>query len=56
MLFNSYLDTLQLKVFEAKRKLIEIDKPVTPNDIKDLIAGKGYQWTEKNAHGNFSES
>jgi hypothetical protein len=38
---NSYLDTLQLKVFEAKRKLIEIDKPLTPNDIKALLYGKG---------------
>src|SRR5664279_1192038 len=37
---NSYLDTLQLKVFEAKRKLIEIDKPITPNAIKDLLLGK----------------
>ena len=34
---NSYLDTLQLKVFEAKRKLIEIDKPLTPGNIKDLL-------------------
>src|SRR5450755_532722 len=37
---NSYLDTLQLKVFEAKRKLIEIDKPISPNAIKDLLLGK----------------
>ncbi len=38
---NSYLDTLQLKVFEAKRKLIEFDKSITPNNIKDLLLGKG---------------
>jgi site-specific recombinase XerD len=38
---NAYLDTLQLKVFEAKRKLIEIDKPVTPTAIKNLLLGKG---------------
>lgn len=28
--FNAYLDTLQQKVFEAKRKLIELDKSLTP--------------------------
>jgi hypothetical protein len=38
--FNSYLDTLQLKVFEAKRRLLEVDKPVTPENIKDLLLGK----------------
>ncbi len=32
--FNSYLDTLQQKVFEAKRKLIEIDKHLTGENIK----------------------
>src|SRR5450432_980354 len=39
-LFNSYLDTLQQKVFEAKRKLLELDKPVTSQNIKDLLLGK----------------
>lgn len=38
--FNAYLDTLQQKVFEAKRKLIELDKPVTPVNIKSLVQGK----------------
>jgi len=38
--FNSYLDTLQLKVFEAKRRLLEVDKPVTPENIKDVLLGK----------------
>ena len=37
---NSYLDTLQQKVFEAKRQLIELDKEVTPTRIKDLMLGK----------------
>jgi integrase len=37
---NSYLDTLQQKVFEAKRKLIELDIEVTPHAIKDLMLGK----------------
>jgi len=37
---NSYLDTLQQKVFEAKRKLIELDVEVTPHAIKDLMLGK----------------
>ena len=38
--FNAYLDTLQQKVFEAKRKLLELDKPVTPQNIKGLLLGK----------------
>lgn len=37
---NSYLDTLQQKVFEAKRRLIEVDEEVTPAKIKDLMMGK----------------
>ena len=37
---NSYLDTLQQKVFEAKRKLIELDIEITPQAIKDLMLGK----------------
>ena len=37
---NSYLDTLQQKVFEAKRQLIELDQEVTPTRIKDLMLGK----------------
>ncbi len=37
---NSYLDTLQQKVFEAKRKLIELDIEVTPQAIKDLMLGE----------------
>jgi site-specific recombinase XerD len=38
--FNDYLDTLQQKVFEAKRKLLELDKPVTAKNIKDLLFGR----------------
>jgi hypothetical protein len=37
---NTYLDTLQQKVFEAKRQLIELDQEVTPMRIKDLMLGK----------------
>jgi hypothetical protein len=37
---NSYLDTLQQKVFEAKRQLIELDQEITPARIKDLMLGK----------------
>ena len=36
---NSYLDTLQQKIFEAKRKLIEVDKPVTAENIKNGLFG-----------------
>src|SRR5579863_8744546 len=38
-LFNAYLDTLQQKVFEAKRKLVEVDKEVTAENIKNILLG-----------------
>ena len=38
--FNGYQDTLQQKVFEAKRKLLELDRPISPEAIKDLLLGK----------------
>lgn len=38
--FNAYLDTLQQKVFESKRKLLELDQAVTPGNIKTLLLGK----------------
>ncbi|MGN6267025.1 MAG: site-specific integrase [Ginsengibacter sp.] len=41
--FNAYLDTLQQKVFEAKRKLIEIDKTINPENIKNLLLQKADQ-------------
>ena len=41
--FNSYLDTLQQKVFEAKRKLIETDKEISAESIKDLLLGRNKQ-------------
>ena len=41
--FNSYLDTLQQKVFEAKRKLIETDKEISAASIKDLLLGRNKQ-------------
>lgn len=37
--FNAYLDTLQQKVYEAKRKLIETDKEITAKSIKNLVLG-----------------
>ncbi|MGI8950813.1 MAG: Arm DNA-binding domain-containing protein [Chitinophagaceae bacterium] len=37
---NAYLDTLQQKVFEAKRRLIELDHEVTPTNIKEIMLGK----------------
>ncbi len=42
-MFNSYLDTLQQKVFEAKRRLIEIDRDISVITIKNLILGKEYK-------------
>ena len=38
--FNAYLDTLQQKVFEAKRKLLELDKEISPAHIKDVMLGR----------------
>ncbi len=37
---NAYLDTLQQKVFEAKRRLIETDKELTAENIKNELLGK----------------
>ncbi|MGI8951664.1 MAG: Arm DNA-binding domain-containing protein [Chitinophagaceae bacterium] len=37
---NVYLDTLQQKVFEAKRRLIEVDQEVTPSNIKEIMLGR----------------
>lgn len=36
---NSYLDTYQAKVFEAKRKLVEGNQMVTAAAIKDMLMG-----------------
>ena len=38
--FNSYLDTLQQKVFEAKRRIIELDKELTAESLKNELLGK----------------
>ena len=38
--FNAYLDTLQQKVFEAKRRLIETDKELTAETIKNELLGR----------------
>ncbi len=38
--FNAYLDTLQQKVFEAKRRLIELDKPVAVESLKASLLGR----------------
>lgn len=37
---NSYLDTLQQKVFEAKRKLLERDEDLSAEAIKSLLLGR----------------
>lgn len=37
--FNLYLDTLQQKAFEAKRKLIELDREITARSIKTILSG-----------------
>jgi site-specific recombinase XerD len=36
---NAYLDTLRNKVYEARRTLLETNKPVTAAAIKDLLTG-----------------
>lgn len=38
--FNAYLDTLQQKVFEAKRKLLELDKPLSCESLKTSLHGR----------------
>jgi len=38
-LVNTYLNTLQQKVFEAKRKLLERDTEVSAENIKALLLG-----------------
>jgi site-specific recombinase XerD len=39
--FNTYLDTLQQKAFEAKRRLLELDKEITSRAIKYILSGQG---------------
>jgi hypothetical protein len=39
-LLNAYLNALQHKVFEAKKKLLETDNLITPESIKDMLLGK----------------
>src|SRR5687768_12668355 len=36
---NSYLDTYQAKVYDAKRKLIEANQMITSTAIKDILVG-----------------
>lgn len=38
--FNAYLDTLQQKVYEAKRRLIELDQNYSAEDIKNNVLGR----------------
>ena len=37
---NAFLDTLQAKVYEAQRKLVEADESVNVNTIREIITGK----------------
>jgi hypothetical protein len=36
---NAFLDSLQTKVYEAQRNLVDAGKPVTANSIKDILTG-----------------
>src|SRR4051812_24650115 len=38
--FNAYLDTLQQKVYETKRQLMELDKPINCDNLKTLLTGR----------------
>src|SRR5690606_2949871 len=40
-LLNNYLETLQAKVFEVRRQLIESDIPITAEAIKTKLTGTG---------------
>src|SRR5690349_16768878 len=37
---NAYLDTLRSKVLDGKKMLIESDKPVTAESLKNILSGK----------------
>lgn len=37
---NAYLDTLQEKVYEIKRRLIEHNKPITAVTVRDILLGR----------------
>ncbi|MDN3583470.1 site-specific integrase [Mucilaginibacter flavus] len=37
---NSYLDVITSKVYQIKRHLMEMSKPITAQNIKDLLTGK----------------
>lgn len=37
---NAYLDTLRAKVYDARRMMIEADRPVTAESLKNVLAGK----------------
>jgi site-specific recombinase XerD len=37
---NSYLDTLQTKVYEARRLMVESDKTITAEAIKNILLGR----------------
>lgn len=37
---NMYLDTLRAKVYDARRMMLEADKPVTAEALKNVLAGK----------------
>jgi len=41
--FNAYLDTFQQQVYEAKRQLMEMDKPINCDNLKTLLTGKELQ-------------
>ncbi len=41
--FNAYLDTLQQKILEAKRKLIETDQALNAENVKNLLLEKSNQ-------------
>ena len=38
---NAYLETLQEKVYEIKRKLIDQNKTITAETIKNILTGQG---------------
>ncbi len=40
---NAYLDTLQTKIYEARRKLLEKDETVTAETLKNTLRGTGEQ-------------
>jgi len=53
---NAYLDTLQEKVYEIKRKLIDRSKPITAFIIRDTLSGRKIYMTNPGCFWKYSST